>query len=29
MPGEGEPLHTKKTKRRKLRKKVTKDKDHE
>jgi hypothetical protein len=28
-PGEGEPLHTKKTKRRKLRKKVTKDKDHE
>ncbi len=27
--GEGGPLHTKKIKRRKLRKKVTKDKDHE
>ncbi len=28
-PGEGGPLHTKKIKRRKLRKKATKDKDHE
>jgi hypothetical protein len=28
-PGEGEILHTKKTRRRKLRKKVTKDRDHE
>jgi hypothetical protein len=29
MSGEGGPLHTKKIKRRKLRKKVTKDKDNE
>ncbi len=28
-PSEGKSLHTKKTKRKKLRKKVTKDKDHE
>jgi hypothetical protein len=29
VPSDREPLHTKKTKRRKLRKKVAKDKDHE